>query len=266
MLADDGGGARIVGTARRVREVQRVAKVLAVDDEPQILTALSRGLTRVGHEVIVARDAADGLAAAAAASPDVILLDLRLPDLDGIEVVRRLRTWTQVPILLLSGAGTERARVAALDAGADDFIDKPFSMEELRARLAAALRRAGGPAESATSDAPLVFCGELAVDLAGRGVTRDGEAVRLTPIQWKLLEVLVRHPGRILTYATIITEVWDDRHGDESRDSLRAHLRQLRAKLGDDANDPRYIATEPGVGYRWLPTARETSPAGPGRG
>ncbi len=231
-----------------------MAKVLAVDDEPQILTALSRGLSRVGHEVIVARDAHDGWAAAAAAAPEVILLDLRLPDLDGIEVVRRLRTWTQVPILLLSGAGTERARVAALDAGADDFIDKPFSMEELRARLGAALRRSAAvAAKTAGSDDGRVQCGELVVDLTARELRRDGEPVRLTPTQWRLLEALVRHPGKLQTYSTIIQQVWDERHGDESRDALRVHLRQLRAKLGDDASDPRFIATEAGVGYRWIP-------------
>jgi two-component system KDP operon response regulator KdpE len=230
-----------------------VAKVLAVDDEAQILTALGRGLGRVGHEVLVARNAADGLAAAAASSPDLVLLDLRLPDLDGIEVVRRLRSWTGVPILLLSGDGTERARVAALDAGADDFIDKPFSMEELRARVGAALRRS----RSATSEAPTIAqgrfeTGELLVDLAARQVTVGGEPVRLTPTEWRLLEVLVTHPGKLLTHQTVIAAVWDDRHGDESRDALRVHLRQLRRKLRDDATCPRYIATDAGIGYRWV--------------
>jgi len=243
-----------------------VAKVLAVDDEPQILTALARGLGRVGHEVIVSRNAQDGLAAAAAASPDVILLDLRLPDLDGIEVVRRLRTWTAVPILLLSGDGTERARVAALDAGADDFIDKPFSMEELRARVGASLRRHigpgnenGGPTGDATErngvlraqDARVVS-GPLTIDLAQRRVLVDGELVRLTPIQWRLLATLVVHPGKLMTYRQIIASVWSDQHGEESRDALRVHLGSLRRKILDDASDPRYIVTEAGVGYRWI--------------
>lgn len=236
-----------------------MAKVLAVDDEPQILTALVRGLTRVGHEVIVSRNAEDGLATAAAARPDVILLDLRLPDLDGIEVVRRLRTWTTVPILLLSGAGTEKARVAALDAGADDFVDKPFSMEELRARVGAALRRNVGlsnggdqHAGARASAGARIVSGPLAIDLAARKVTLEDEPVRLTPIQWRLLETLVAHPGKLLTYRQIIASVWSDQHGDESRDALRVHLRSLRGKISDDASAPRYIATEAGVGCRWV--------------
>lgn len=236
-----------------------MVKVLAVDDEPQILTALARGLTRVGHEVIVVRNAQDGLAAAAAASPDVILLDLRLPDLDGIEVVHRLRVWTTVPILLLSGEGTEKARVAALDAGADDFVDKPFSMEELRARVGAALRRYAGPANgngqpagNDPSPGATIVSGSLTIDLAARKVTVEGEPVRLTPIQWRLLETLVAHPGKLLTYRQIIAAVWSEQHGDESRDSLRVHLRSLRSKIADDASAPRYIVTEAGVGCRWI--------------
>jgi two-component system, OmpR family, KDP operon response regulator KdpE len=238
-------------------EVEAVAKILAVDDEPQILTALTRGLSRVGHDVIVSRNARDGLAAAAAAVPDVILLDLRLPDVNGIEVVRRLRTWTSVPILLLSGEGTERSRVEALDAGADDFVDKPFSMEELRARVGAALRRAGGPSSGGSSPAggngsARIVCGPLEIDLAERRLLREGQPVRLTPIQWRLLQTLVVHPGKLLTYRQIIAAVWSDQHGDESRDALRVHLRSLRGKIDDDAADPRYIATEAGVGYRWI--------------
>ncbi len=240
-----------------------MAKVLAVDDEPQILTALARGLTRVGHEVIVSRNAHDGLAAAAAARPDVILLDLRLPDLDGIEVVHRLRTWTDVPILLLSGEGTEKARVAALDAGADDFVDKPFSMEELRARVGAALRRHTGKGADSVQGSGVgvspgarpgarIVSGPLVIDLAARGVTVEGEPVRLTPTQWRLLETLVAHPGKLLTYRQIIAQVWSEQHGDESRDSLRVHLRSLRSKIDDDASAPRYIATEAGVGCRWI--------------
>ena len=233
-----------------------MAKLLAVDDEAQILTALVRGLSRVGHDVTVARNAEDGLAATAAASPDLVLLDLRLPDLDGIEVVRRLRSWTQVPILLLSGDGSDRAKVAALDAGADDFIDKPFSMDELRARVGAALRRTannhvarGG---NRSDDDPTLRCGALAIELSKRELLIDGEPVRLTPTEWRLLEVLCTHPGRLLTYGQIIEQVWSAKHGDEARDSLRVHLRSLRRKIGDDASQPRYVRTEPGVGYRWV--------------
>jgi two-component system, OmpR family, KDP operon response regulator KdpE len=240
-----------------------VAKVLAVDDEPEILTALGRGLGRVGHEVLVARNGEDGLAAVASSSPDVVLLDLRLPDLDGIEVVRRLRSWTSVPIVLLSGVGSERARVLALDAGADDFVDKPFSMEELRARLGAVLRRtlpvSVGNGHGPTAEGPgpadehgVLDLGDLRIDLADRRVQVAGDDVRLTPLQWRLLETLVSNPGKLLTYRTIIAHMWDEKHGDEARDSLRVHLRALRRKLGDDASQPRYIVTEPGVGYRWV--------------
>lgn len=230
-----------------------MAKLLAVDDETQILTALVRGFSRVGHEVICARSGEDALASAAAASPDAILLDMRLPDLDGIEVVRRLRTWSQVPVLLLSGVGTERARVAALDAGADDFVDKPFSMEELRARVEAALRRANGRgAGGGTGSAARVAGDGFEIDLAGRCLDVDGVTVRLTPTEWRLLEVLVANAGRLVTYRQVITEVWSPQHGDESRDSLRTHLRSLRSKLGDDAAAPRLVATDPGVGYRWV--------------
>jgi len=228
-----------------------VAKLLVVDDEAQILTALQRGLGRVGHDVAAAQTAEDGLAAAAASRPDLVLLDLRLPDLDGIEVVKRLRSWTHVPILLLSGNGTERARVEALDAGADDFIDKPFSMNELRARVAAALRRSAAVATT-SDDRPFLRHGDVLVDLVHRTVTVQDEPVKLTPIQWKLLEVLARNSGRLLTYGYIIERVWSEQHGDEARESLRAHVRTLRRKLGDDASSPRYIETELGVGYRWI--------------
>lgn len=232
------------------------AKVLVVDDEPQILTALSRGLQRVGHEVIVARNGEDGLAAAAAARPDLVLLDLKLPDLDGIEVVRRLRTWSTVPIVLLSGQGSERARVAALDAGADDFVDKPFSMEELRARVGAMLRRAAAtdPGEAAAVDngGGRIERHGVTIELAARRVVVDGREVRLTPTEWRLLTTLASNPDRIQTYRQVITSVWDESYGEEARQSLRVHLRTLRAKLGDDASAPRFVATEPGVGYRWL--------------
>lgn len=231
-----------------------MARIVAVDDETQILTALARGLQRVGHEVVVARNGEDGLAAAASSDPQLVLLDLRLPDLDGIEVVRRLREWTAVPIVLLSGQGSERARVAALDAGADDFVDKPFSMEELRARVGALLRRSATPPNGSAPapTAPVVTCGTVHIDLARRVLTVGGDDVRLTPTEWRLLAALVAAPGRVLTYREVIAAVWDERHGEEARASLRAHLRSLRAKLGDPADDPRLIATETGVGYRWI--------------
>lgn len=232
------------------------AKVLVVDDEPQILTALARGLQRAGYEVIVARDGEDGLATVAAARPDLVLLDLKLPDLDGIEVVRRLRTWTSVPIVLLSGQGSERARVAALDAGADDFVDKPFSMEELRARVGAMLRRAAtveprDAAPSRNGDGRIERDG-VVIDLVARRVVVEDREVRLTPTEWRLLTTLASNPDRIQTYRQVITAVWDESYGEEARQSLRVHLRTLRAKLGDAASSPRFVATEPGVGYRWI--------------
>ena len=231
-----------------------VATILVVDDEAQILTALQRGLVRVGHDVASAATAEDGLAAAASRRPDLVLLDLRLPDIDGIEVVRRLRSWSDVPILLLSGNGTERARVDALDAGADDFVDKPFSMNELRARVDAALRRSGGM-EGSSNGRPVLRHGDVRIDLAHRQVTVQEDQVKLTPIQWKLLEVLAKNSGRLLTYRYIIERVWSEQHGDEARVSLRAHMRTLRRKLGDDVSAPRYIETELGVGYRWIAEA-----------
>jgi two-component system, OmpR family, KDP operon response regulator KdpE len=245
-----------------------VAKVLAVDDEAQILMALARALPQFGHEVIVARNARDGLAAAAAATPEVVLLDLRLPDLDGIEVVRRLRSWSGVPVILLSGDGSDRVRSAALDAGADDFVDKPFSMDVLRARIAAVLRRAGGSngdPRPAGRDSRQIF-GDLTIDLCDRSIAVAGIAVRLSPTQWRLLETLVTHPGRVLTYPMIIAAVWTEQHGNEAREALRVHLRSLRRRLGDDASKPRYIATEPGVGYRWIAHLQSEAPPPPDGG
>jgi two-component system KDP operon response regulator KdpE len=171
-------------------------------------------------------------------------------------VVRRLRTWSTVPIVLLSGQGSERARVAALDAGADDFVDKPFSMEELRARVGAMLRRAGtaDPGESVAADkgGGRIERHGVIIELAARRVLVEGREVRLTPTEWRLLTSLASNPDRIQTYRQVITSVWDESYGEEARQSLRVHLRTLRAKLGDDASAPRFVATEPGVGYRWL--------------
>jgi two-component system, OmpR family, KDP operon response regulator KdpE len=184
----------------------------------------------------------------------VVLLDLRLPDLDGIESSAACGPGPEVPIVLLSGEGSERARIAALDAGADDFVDKPFSMEELRARVGAVLRRPPSRPGRAGARAGRSWW-TSSRSTSARRVARAGEDVRLTPTQWRLLEVLVTNAGKLLTYRDIISAVWDERHGDEARDSLRVHLRGLRQRLGDDASNPRYIVTEPGVGCRW----RETS-------
>lgn len=226
-----------------------MARVLTVDDDTRILTALSRGLARVGHDVIVARDGQAGLAAAAATHPDVVVLDLRLPDLDGIEFLRRLRRWSSVPVLLLSGVGTLQTRIAALDTGADDFVDKPCAIDELRARIDASLRRARRDGDEAD---PVVTTGDLRIDLRQNVLVAGGVTVHLTPMQWRLLDALIRRPGRLLTHTEMIAAMWGPDHGHEVRDALRVHVRQLRERLGDDASSPRYIKTESRVGYRWI--------------
>ncbi len=230
-------------------------RLLVVDDEPQIVTAVVRGLSGEGHQVTDARTGADGLAQAASWLPDLVVLDLGLPDLDGVDVVRRLRSWSEVPVLILSAAGAESRKVSALDAGADDYLEKPFGLAELRARVRALLRRTV-PAPRV----PVMAIGELHIDPVSRTVTRSGEEVRLTPKEWRLLEVLAANPGKLLTHAWLIQEVWGHQHGDETRQTLRTHLRSLRAKLGDDAEAPHLVRTETGSGYRWLvPTAEGAS-------
>ena len=227
-----------------------MATLLAIDDEPQILTALSRGLRALGHEVVVARNGIDGLAAAAVHQPDLVLLDMRLPDITGVEVIQRLRAWSDVPILMLSGIGTRESRVQALDAGADDFLDKPFGFDELRARIDARLRRVDAviPTVSIIDDG-------LEIDLRTRSVIVKGVFRELTPTQWKLLESLLSNAGRLLTHNDLIAAAWGPKHGEETRDSLRTQMRRLRAKLEDDATDPRYVQTAAGVGYRWIGSA-----------
>jgi len=227
--------------------------VLVVDDEPQIVRALRTSLGAHGYEVHAASTGEEALAAAAAQPLDVVILDLGLPDLDGTEVVRRLRTWSAVPVIVLSVRETQADKVAALDAGADDYVTKPFGMEELLARMRAAMRRAT-PAESGPA---VMRFGELEVDLARRLVRRDGRPVHLTPTEYSLLEAMVRNPSKLLTHHWLLRRVWGPGYGDESH-YLRVYVRALRRKLGDDAGSPQYITTEPGVGYRWI---REPDPA-----
>jgi two-component system, OmpR family, KDP operon response regulator KdpE len=227
--------------------------VLVVDDEPQIVRALRTSLGAHGYEVHAASTGEEALAAAAAEPLDVVILDLGLPDLDGTEVVRRLRTWSAVPVIVLSVRETQADKVAALDAGADDYVTKPFGMEELLARMRAAMRRAT-PAESGPA---VMRFGELEVDLARRLVRRDGRPVHLTPTEYSLLEAMVRNPSKLLTHHWLLRRVWGPGYGDESH-YLRVYVRALRRKLGDDAGSPQYITTEPGVGYRWI---REPDPA-----
>ncbi|HEV8564736.1 MAG TPA: response regulator [Actinomycetota bacterium] len=229
-----------------------MTKVLVVDDEPQIRRALRTSLEAHGYEVVVVGTGEEGVLAAADAAPDLLLLDLGLPDLDGTEVIRRVRAFTEVPVIVLSVRDAQHDKVAALDAGADDYVTKPFGMEELLARARAAMRRA--VPEDPTP--PLLRYGELEVDLARRLVTRDGQALHLTPTEYGLLEALVTNPDKLLTHQWLLRRVWGQGYGTETT-YLRTYVRALRKKLGDDAARPALIVTEPGVGYRWVaePTA-----------
>ena len=226
-----------------------MVRVLVIDDDVHLTRALAEALEREDFEITVAHSAAAGTGQVAMSAPDVVVLDLRLPDEDGVDVVRRVRAWSDVPVLILSGDTDQRRRVESLDAGADDFLQKPFGIDELVARLRALLRRSQGSAEPRS---PVLAFAGLVVDLTSRLVRVDGEEVRLTPKEWRLLEAFVAHPGRLLTYTWLLSEVWDDGYGDETRAALRAHVRTLRAKIGDDATNPRYLRTDSGSGYRWI--------------
>jgi two-component system, OmpR family, KDP operon response regulator KdpE len=223
-----------------------VTRVLVVDDEPSIVRALRINLAARKYEVSTATDGASGLAAVARDRPDVMILDLGLPDMDGTEVIRGVRGWTSTPIIVLSVWGQESQKVAALDAGADDYVTKPFGMDELLARLRAAVRRAA-PAP----DEPVVSTEHFTVDLASKRVTRNGDGdVGLTPTEWQLLEVLVRNRGRLVTQRQLLQEVWGPAYETESN-YLRVYVAQLRRKLEPEPSRPRYLLTEPGMGYRF---------------
>jgi len=225
-----------------------VTRVLVVDDEPQILRALRINLRVRNYEVDTAATGAEALEVAGRHPPDLIILDLGLPDLSGLEVIEGLRGWTSAPIVVLSGRADSADKVEALDVGADDYVTKPFSMDELLARMRAALRRAGPP-----DDAPQVKLGDLVVDLAARRVEGgpDGD-IRLTPTEWHLLEVLLRHPGKLLSQQQLLTEVWGPGYASATG-NLRLYMAQLRRKLEPDPARPRWLITEPGMGYRFQP-------------
>ena len=224
-----------------------MTRVLVVDDEAPIRRALAVNLRARRYEVDLAENGEEALGLAARNHPDVVLLDLGLPGMDGLEVIDGLRGWSQVPIVVLSARGSERDKVAALDAGADDYVSKPFGMDELLARLRAALRRSATSVEEAEVVTP-----DFSVDLsAKRVVGPDGHAVRLTPTEWLLLEVLVRNSGKLVTQRQLLQEVWGPAYGDESN-YLRVHMAHLRRKLEPDRSHPRYLITEPGMGYRFI--------------
>ena len=234
-----------------------MTRVLVVDDEPQIRRALRAGLEAHRFTVETAGTGEDALEKAATELPDLILLDLGLPDLDGREVLERLRTWSQVPVIVVSVRDTQAEKVGALDAGADDYITKPFGMPELLARVRSTLRRMG----TAPQPSPVLEFEGLRVDTARRLVQLEGEPLHLTPIEYGLLEAFVTNPGKLLTHRWLLERVWGHGQGDASH-YVRVYVQVLRRKLGDRASSPRFISTEQGVGYRWLPDPVTTVPSG----
>ena len=222
-----------------------MSRVLVVDDEPTLVRALAINLRARGWEVVTAHDGTGALKAASDKHPDVVVLDLGLPDIDGVEVIRGLRGWTRVPIIVLSARQVSDDKVEALDAGADDYMTKPFGMDELLARLRAALRRVAPAEEQA-----VISAGDLSVDLARKKVTRAGNDVRLTPTEWQLLEVLVRARGKLVGRQQLLHEVWGPAYKSETN-YLRVYTAQLRRKLERDPSHPRHIITEQGMGYRF---------------
>jgi len=226
-----------------------MTRVLVVDDEPQILRGLRTNLVARGYEVDTAPDGEAALDLAAQRRPDIVILDLGLPGIDGVEVIRGLRTWTTVPIIVLSAREQESEKVDALDAGADDFVTKPFGMGELLARVRASERRAVPPDD----EEAVVRTSAFTVDLAAKKViAADERAIRLTPTEWHLVEILVRHPGKLVSQRQLLQEVWGPRYEEETN-YLRVYMAQIRRKLELEPARPRYFITEPGMGYRFEP-------------
>lgn len=225
--------------------------ILVVDDEPQIRKLLQTGLSGYGYQVITAANGQEALTAVAQRQPNAVILDISLgSDPDGLEVCRRLREWSQVPIVMLSVRSGETSKVAALDAGADDYLTKPFGMEELRARIQAVLRRAS--MEPASSPTAVIRSGDLMIDLANRRVTVNQQEVHFTPFEYDILRLLATHPGQIMTHQTILAQVWGSDYQDMTH-YIRIYVNQIRKKLGENpAANLRYILTEPGIGYRFV--------------
>ena len=223
------------------------ATVLLIEDDAQIRRFLRATLSSQGYRLIEASEGKEGIALAASQRPDLIILDLGLPDLDGLTVARRIREWASTPILVLSARGQERDKVAALDAGADDYVTKPFGVGEFMARMRVALRHAAGAALG--KEEALFEVGDLRIDLARRQVVLRGDEVHLTPIEYRLLAALVKYAGRVVTHRQLLREVWGPAFEAQTQ-YLRVHMQQLRKKLEDVPANPRYLRTEPGVGYR----------------
>ncbi|SEF15744.1 response regulator [Jiangella alba] len=225
--------------------MESAGRVLVVDDDAGIRKTLALNLKARGYTADLAGTGEQALQLAARHHPDAVILDLGLPSMDGLDVVRGIRGWSSVPIVVLSGRGTEAAKVEALDLGADDYVTKPFGMDELFARLRAATRRAVLPDGDAVVSTP-----DFVIDFAAKRVVRDGAAVRLTPRQWHIVEVLVRHSGRLVTYEQLLREVWGPAYGTETN-YLRVFMTQIRQRLEPEPSTPRYFITEPGLGYRF---------------
>ncbi len=220
-------------------------RILIVDDDAQIVRALEINLRAHGYDVTTAATGEEALTTAAANVPDVVLLDLGLPGLDGIDVIRGLRVWTSIPIIVLSAREGDSSKVAALDAGADDYVTKPFSISELLARTRATLRRS-----QPAPDEPIIETANLSIDLARQRVSRDGSLVHLTPTEWAIVSHLARYPGRLVTQRQLLQHVWGPQYEHETN-YLRVHLAAIRRKLEEDPAQPRYFITEPGIGYRF---------------
>ena len=224
-----------------------MTRVLVVDDEPQILRGLGTNLRARGYDVETAPDGERALEVAARTHPDVVILDLGLPGIDGVDVIRGLRAWTATPIIVLSARDQEQDKVEALDAGADDYVSKPFGMDELLARLRAAERRVTPGDEDA-----VVVTDDFRVDLSAKRVSGSDGDIRLTPTEWHLVEILIRHPGKLVSQRQLLQEVWGPQYQDETN-YLRVYMAQIRRKLEPDPARPRYFITEPGMGYRFEP-------------
>ncbi|HET7067338.1 MAG TPA: response regulator transcription factor [Nocardioides sp.] len=220
-------------------------KVLLVDDDPTLRQTLGIGLRAAGHEVLVTADGRSAIQAAHEDAPDVVVLDLGLPDLSGLDVLQRLRASSTIPVVVLSARAESTEKVQALNLGADDYVTKPFGMDELLARIRAVARRAG-------SDVPVIRAGDLVIDLPARRVARAGVVIRLTPTEWGLLDLLVRTPGRLVSQQDLLHQVWGPAYGRETH-YLRVYVAALRKKLEHDPASPRHLITEPGMGYRFEP-------------